>query len=109
MRVGVLYSRVRVEEKLLFEELERRGVVYELLDDRELQLEISNDPAAAEKYRAYAVILERCINHSRAAATLFSSTLPSIRPLPGRERIVQAPTGSGCGSRTAAAAASIRR
>ena len=70
MRVGVLYSRVRVEEKLLFEELERRGVAYDLLDDRELLLEITNEPAAAEKYRAYDVILERCINHSRAAATL---------------------------------------
>ena len=70
MRVGVLYSRVRVEEKLLFEALERRGVAYDLLDDRELVLEIGTDPAAAERFRAYDVILERCINHSRATASL---------------------------------------
>ena len=32
-KVGVLYSRVRVEEKLLFEAFEARGVALDLLDD----------------------------------------------------------------------------
>ena len=32
-RAGVLYSRVRVEEKLLFEAFEARGVSLDLLDD----------------------------------------------------------------------------
>ena len=62
MKVGILYSRVRVEEKLLFDELDRRGVNYDKLDDREAAFEL-NDPGAWAKYD---VILERCINHSRA-------------------------------------------
>ena len=62
MKVGVLYSRVRVEEKLLFESLDRRGVDYDKIDDREAIFEL-NDP---RNWAQYDVILERCINHSRA-------------------------------------------
>ena len=36
MRIGILYSRVRVEEKLLFEKFDERGVQYDLIDDREV-------------------------------------------------------------------------
>ncbi|MEE2776029.1 MAG: lysine biosynthesis protein LysX [Acidobacteriota bacterium] len=70
MRVGVLYSRVRVEEKLLMQELSTRGVDVDLIDDRELVLDVSRDPSSAERFGDYDVILERCINHGRAAATL---------------------------------------
>ena len=38
LTVGVLLSRVRIEEKLLLEELERRGIATKVLDDRELVL-----------------------------------------------------------------------
>ncbi len=62
MKVGVLYSRVRVEEKMLFEELDRRGVDYDKIDDREAVFEL-DDP---RNWAQYDVILERCINHSRA-------------------------------------------
>ncbi len=41
MRVGILYSRVRVEEKLLFEAFAARGVQFDLLDDRDLIFEIT--------------------------------------------------------------------
>ena len=41
-RVGVLYSRVRVEEKLLFEAFERRGVSLDLLDDQKLIFDITD-------------------------------------------------------------------
>ena len=41
MKVGVLFSRVRVEEKLLFEALADRRVDFDLLDDRELIFEIT--------------------------------------------------------------------
>jgi [lysine-biosynthesis-protein LysW]--L-2-aminoadipate ligase len=64
MKVGILCSRIRVEEKLLFEALERRGVPYDLLDDRELVLDMG-----ARGFQ-YDVILERCINHSRALYAL---------------------------------------
>ena len=34
MRIGVLTSRIRVEEKLLLAELTRRDVPHEIIDDR---------------------------------------------------------------------------
>ena len=70
MKVGILYSRVRAEEKLLFQAFEDRGGDYVLLDDRTLDFEISESPTAAEPFSVYDVVLERCINHSRALASL---------------------------------------
>jgi len=64
MRIGILCSRIRVEEKLIFEALDRRGIRYELLDDRELVLDMQR------RSLDYDVILERCINHSRALFAL---------------------------------------
>jgi len=66
MRVGVLLSRVRVEEKLLFEALEKRQVDFDLIDDRKIIFELQN----SAPMRVYDVILERCINHSRALYAL---------------------------------------
>jgi [lysine-biosynthesis-protein LysW]--L-2-aminoadipate ligase len=57
-------SRVRVEEKLLLEELEARGVEIKRFDDREFKLDL-DDP-----WRGCDVFLERCINHLRALYTL---------------------------------------
>src|SRR5581483_3874715 len=64
MRLAVLLSRVRAEEKLLFAELDRRGVHYDRIDDRELILDLHNVP------EQYDVVFERCINHSRALYAL---------------------------------------
>ncbi|HEY7489877.1 MAG TPA: lysine biosynthesis protein LysX [Candidatus Tectomicrobia bacterium] len=66
MRVGVLCSRIRVEEKLLFEALDARGVAYDKLDDRELVFNL-HDPSP---FQQFDIILERCINHSRALYAL---------------------------------------
>jgi [lysine-biosynthesis-protein LysW]--L-2-aminoadipate ligase len=66
MRVGVLCSRIRVEEKLLFEALSARGVEYNKLDDRDLVINL-HDPSP---FKQYDIILERCINHSRALYSL---------------------------------------
>lgn len=63
--VGVLLSRVRVEEKLLLEALERRGVRTKLLDDREIVLRLEERPDLGVD-----VVLERCIQHSRALYAL---------------------------------------
>jgi [lysine-biosynthesis-protein LysW]--L-2-aminoadipate ligase len=65
MRVAMMISRVRVEEKLLIKELERRGVSCDLIDDRKLTFDLSR-PAFGE----YDVVVERCINHSRALFAL---------------------------------------
>lgn len=63
--VGVLLSRVRVEEKLLLEELERRGIATKVIDDRELVLALERKPELGVD-----VVLERCIQHSRALYAL---------------------------------------
>jgi [lysine-biosynthesis-protein LysW]--L-2-aminoadipate ligase len=65
MKIGVLVSRVRVEEKLLFEEMDRRGVDYDLIDDREVVFDLAVKP-----WDKYDVVVERCINHSRALYAL---------------------------------------
>lgn len=64
-RVGVLMSRVRVEEKLLMEEFARRGVETRVLDDRELVFELER-PSDLD----VDVVLERAIQHSRALYAL---------------------------------------
>jgi [lysine-biosynthesis-protein LysW]--L-2-aminoadipate ligase len=65
-RVGILLSRVRVEEKLLLEAFARRGVPTEVFDDRQVILE----PTAGRRPLPVDVVLERCINHSRALYAL---------------------------------------
>jgi len=45
MRVGILYSRVRAEEKLLFEEFRLRGAEFDLLDARKLSFHITRGSA----------------------------------------------------------------
>lgn len=64
MRIGVLCSRIRAEEKLLFEAFQRRGIDFDKIDDRELIFEIGKEPPR------YDVILERCLHHSRALYAL---------------------------------------
>ncbi len=66
MKLGILYSRVRAEEKLLFDALDARGVAYDKVDDREVIFDLS-DPSPWQQYN---VVLERCINHSRALNAL---------------------------------------
>lgn len=61
MKIGVLYSRVRVEEKMIFEALEKRGVDYDRIDDREVIFNI-NSPEVWLKYDA---ILERSMSYAR--------------------------------------------
>jgi len=63
--VGVLMSRVRVEEKLLLAELARReNVEVVRFDDRELVLDLHHPISGCD------VVLERAINHLRAEYTL---------------------------------------
>jgi [lysine-biosynthesis-protein LysW]--L-2-aminoadipate ligase len=63
-KVGVLCSRIRVEEKLLLQKLEARGVDFDVIDDRKVVFTLE------ENGWDYDVILERCINHSRALYSL---------------------------------------
>ena len=64
MKIGVLCSRVRVEEKLLFQEMDRRGLDYVRIDDDEVIFHLNEG-----KY-PYDIVLERSIHHSRALYAL---------------------------------------
>ena len=64
-RVGVLLSRVRVEEKLLLQELESRRVETKVIDDRTLVLPVEKRPELGVD-----VVLERCIGHGTALYAL---------------------------------------
>lgn len=66
MNIGMLLSRVRVEERLLIEAFAARGQSVDLVDDRELVLPLEG----SSDLMAYDVVMERCINHSRALYTL---------------------------------------
>lgn len=66
MNIGILFSRIRVEEKLIIQELENRGISFELIDVRKAVFDLDN----IEAWRQYDVILERCVSHSRALAAL---------------------------------------
>jgi [lysine-biosynthesis-protein LysW]--L-2-aminoadipate ligase len=66
MRVGLLYSRVRVEERLLIEELERRGIELELLDVNKFQAEI-HDPTPWQRFDA---VFERCVSQTQAVTAV---------------------------------------
>ncbi len=48
MKLAVLYSRVRAEEKLLFDALDARGVTYDKIDDREVIFDLQNPGAWLE-------------------------------------------------------------
>jgi [lysine-biosynthesis-protein LysW]--L-2-aminoadipate ligase len=60
----MLLSIVTREQKLLFDAAARRGVTFDRLDDRQIVFDL------AQNRYAYDVVLERCINHSRALYAL---------------------------------------
>ena len=63
--IGILLSRVRVEEKLLLEAFKSRNVPVEIIDDRKVVFDLHNGD-----WGHYDAVLERCINHSRALFSL---------------------------------------
>jgi len=69
MRIGVLYSRVRPEEKLLFRELERRRADVTLLDDRKIVLAFGGS-STLEPAFDFDVVFDRSLSYSRALAQL---------------------------------------
>ena len=60
LKIGVLFSRVRVEEKWIFGSLEKRGIEYDRLDDRAIHFDL-RDP---ERWQQYDAVLERSISYN---------------------------------------------
>ena len=76
-KIGVLYSRVRVEEKWIFAALQQRGVDFERLDDRRIHFDVEN-PAPWQQFDA---VLERSISYARglyALKTLNAWGIPTV-------------------------------
>ncbi len=64
MRIAVLCSQIRVEEKLIFQAFERRGVSVERLDPRNQVFRLDGRPAS------YDVVLDRSIRYSHSLYVL---------------------------------------
>jgi len=95
-RVGFVCSRVRVEEKMLLEAFEQRGVAVERVDDRTIVFDV------AAPSPAYDVVIERCLQHSRAEAVLrlFNDRgIPTVNP---------ADVAATCGNKLATTSALAR-
>jgi [lysine-biosynthesis-protein LysW]--L-2-aminoadipate ligase len=65
MKVGILLSRVRIEEKWLLEALEARSVDYERIDDGQVTFDFDKP----SKWLEYSVVLERSISFARGLYT----------------------------------------
>jgi len=61
MKVGILMSRVRVEEKWLLEALDKRGVDYKRIDDRDITFDLDKP----DDWNDLDVVLERSISYAR--------------------------------------------
>ena len=66
LRIGVLYSRVRVEERWIFGAMEKRGVDYERLDDRGISFDLDHP----EAWRTFDAVLERSISYTSGLYSL---------------------------------------
>lgn len=67
MRVSVLHSRIRVEERMLLDELERRGLAINLIHADEAIVDLTNGRTLVEPGE---VVLDRCLSHTKALAIL---------------------------------------
>jgi [lysine-biosynthesis-protein LysW]--L-2-aminoadipate ligase len=95
MKIGILYSRVRVEEKWIFEALDKRGVVHDRIDDRKITLKLSDPGFWAD----YDVILERSLSYKNGLYTcqvLNSWGIPTVN---------MAKVAATCGDKLATSAA----
>jgi [lysine-biosynthesis-protein LysW]--L-2-aminoadipate ligase len=71
--IGILCSRVRIEEKALFEALRRRQIAFERLDEDKMQFPLGGDVPATD------VVLDRSIHHGRS---LYALTLLNAAGVP---------------------------
>lgn len=77
MKIGVLITRIRIEEKWLFEALEKRGLDYERIDDRQVIFDLER-PALWQRFD---VVLERSMSYGRglyAAQMLNALGVPTV-------------------------------
>lgn len=64
MKIGMLYSRIRKDEKMLLDSAEKKGLKIVKVDDRECMFGLEDG------IEDFDIVLERCISHSRALYAL---------------------------------------
>jgi len=67
VRLAILASRIRVEEKLLFDALRQRAIDFDIIDDGELLLDLTRPD---ERWREYDAVLCRSLSQTRGLAVL---------------------------------------
>ncbi|NPV87389.1 MAG: lysine biosynthesis protein LysX [Anaerolineae bacterium] len=98
MKVGILLSRVRVEEKWLLASLEQKGVPYERIDDSSAHFDL-NDP---QPWCGLDVVLERSLSFSRG---LYACQMLNAWGIP---TVNMAQVAMTCGDKLATSAALTR-
>ncbi len=84
MNIGLLHSRIRVEEKLLLDEFARREIRCETIDVRQVVFTRDNSTAWSQ----FDLIVDRCISETQAEATLAileSMGIPCVNRLSVRQ------------------------
>jgi [lysine-biosynthesis-protein LysW]--L-2-aminoadipate ligase len=64
MHIGMLFSRIRKEEKLILEAARERDIQVTKIKDDDIHFDLENNNGAA--WKNIDVFLERCVSHSRA-------------------------------------------
>jgi [lysine-biosynthesis-protein LysW]--L-2-aminoadipate ligase len=98
MKIGVLYSRMRVEEKWIFEALDQRGVPYDRIDDRQIGLDL----AEPGRWQEYSIVLERSLSYKNG---LYTTQVLNAWGIP---TVNMAHVAATCGDKLATSAALTR-
>ena len=89
MRIGILFGRIRVEEKMLIAAFRERRIAFELLDDRTLVFPLAPDrEALATEWAQYDAVLMRNIAQSRTLASLYALEAAAVATINAR-RVVE--------------------
>ncbi|MEW6504956.1 MAG: lysine biosynthesis protein LysX [Chloroflexota bacterium] len=98
MKIGVLLSRVRIEEKWILEALEKRGIPHQRIDDREAVF----DFAHPQPWLEFDAVLERSISFARG---LYATQMLNAWGIP---TVNMAHVAATCGDKLATSAALAR-
>jgi [lysine-biosynthesis-protein LysW]--L-2-aminoadipate ligase len=98
MKLGVLYTRVRVEEKWIFEAIDQRGIPYDKIDDRQIGFNLA-EPGA---WQDYDVVLERSLSYKNG---LYATQVLNAWGIP---TVNMAHVAATCGDKLATSAALIQ-
>ena len=89
MRIGILFGRIRVEEKMLIAAFRERRIAFDLLDDRTLVFPLAPDrEALATEWAQYDAVLMRNIAQSRTLASLYALEAADVATINAR-RVVE--------------------